>query len=261
MRVTATATNGNGDKVVESLQSVFELALESQGPERTAQLLEKLASQLRTEPRPSAGQTTPYVNTIPPEQQPDYPGDRAIERRIKSIMRWNAMAMVVKANSNTNVGGHIASFASSATLYEVAQNHFFRGARTIFPATRFISRATPRRECMRAPISKAVWTSRICKISGRNLRPGGGLSSYPHPYLMPDFGLARAAPAPVAAARSRQHLRNPPRFCCPAGVPVKLACALESELSVRSIDHVPDKSGRPSTAFAGSAGLADGVGV
>ncbi len=119
--------NQNGDKWGESLQSVFELALENQGPERTAKLLEKLAGQLRAAPRPSAGATTPYVNTIPVEQQPAYPGDRDIERRIKSIIRWNAMAMVVKANSTTNVGGHISTFASSATLYEVAQNHFFRG--------------------------------------------------------------------------------------------------------------------------------------
>ena len=130
---TSTATNGNGDKLDESLQSVFELALESHGPERMAKLLEKLAGQLRTEPRPMAGQNTPDINTIPVEQQPAYPGDRDIERRIKSMIRWNAMAMVVKANSNTNVGGHIASFASSATLYEVAQNHFFRGATENFP--------------------------------------------------------------------------------------------------------------------------------
>ena len=121
-------SNGNGDKTEESLKSVFELALENQGPERTAKLLEKLASQLRVTPRPSAGVTTPYLNTIPPEEQPKYPGDREIERRIKSLMRWNAMAMVVKANSTTNVGGHISTFASSATLYEVGQNHFFRRA-------------------------------------------------------------------------------------------------------------------------------------
>ena len=101
----------NGDKWGESLQSVFELALENQGPERTAKLLEQLAGQLRAAPRPSVGTTTPYVNTIPAEQQPAYPGNRDIERRIKSIIRWNAMAMVVKANSTTNVGGHIASFA------------------------------------------------------------------------------------------------------------------------------------------------------
>ena len=129
----ASAPKSNGDKVSESLQSVFELSLQSQGSERTAQLLEKLADQLRTTPRPSAGLTTAYVNTIPPDQQAAFPGDRDIERRIKSLIRWNAMAMVVKANSNTNVGGHIASFASSATLYEVAQNHFFRGATAEFP--------------------------------------------------------------------------------------------------------------------------------
>ena len=116
--------NQNGDKWSESLQSVFELALENQGPERTAKLLEQLADQLRAAPRPSAGATTPYLNTIPVKQQPPYPGDRTIERRIKSIIRWNAMAMVVKANSTTNVGGHISTFASAATLYEVGAESF-----------------------------------------------------------------------------------------------------------------------------------------
>ena len=122
---TATSSNGNtnGDKLDESLQSVFELAIESRGPEGTAQLLEKLlerlTSQLRSTPRPSGGQTTPYMNTIPVEDQAAYPGDWKVERRIKSLMRWNAMAMVVKANSTTNVGGHISSYASAATLYEI----------------------------------------------------------------------------------------------------------------------------------------------
>ena len=129
----ASAGNGNGGKVDDSLQSVFELALESQGPERTAQLLEKLVAQLRSAPHSSAGLTTPYANTIPPERQATFPGNRDIERRIKSYIRWNAMAMVVKANSTTNVGGHISTFASSATLYEVAFNHFFRGATENFP--------------------------------------------------------------------------------------------------------------------------------
>ena len=182
---TSTATNS--DKWSDSMQSVFELALENQGPERTAQLLEKLAEQLRTTPRPSAGLTTPYVNTILPEQQPQYPGDRAIERRIKSIMRWNAMAMVVKANSNTNVGGHIASFASSATLYEVAQNHFFRGRTEDFPGDMvyFQGHAAP------GMYARAYMEGRIDEAQLQNFRqelaPGGGLSSYPHPYLMPDL--------------------------------------------------------------------------
>ena len=116
---TSTSGNGHGDKLDESLNSVLELALQSRGAEHTAQLLEKFASQLRSVPRPTATMATPYVNTIPVEAQTPYPGDWKLERRIKSLMRWNAMAMVVKANSTTNVGGHIASFASSATLYDI----------------------------------------------------------------------------------------------------------------------------------------------
>ncbi|HEV2327668.1 MAG TPA: pyruvate dehydrogenase (acetyl-transferring), homodimeric type [Verrucomicrobiae bacterium] len=185
---TRSYSNGNGDKTEESLKSVFELALENQGPERTAKLLEKLASQLRVTPRPSAGLTTPYLNTIPPEEQPKYPGDREIERRIKSLVRWNAMAMVVKANSaNTGVGGHISTFASSATLYEVGQNHFFRGASENFPGDLvfFQGHASP------GPYARAFLEGRLDETHLQNFRqelaPGGGLSSYPHPYLMPDF--------------------------------------------------------------------------
>ncbi len=182
-----TTGNGNGDKLSESFRSVFQLALESQGNERTAQLLEKLAQELRAAPLTSTGLTTPYVNTIPVSQQPEYPGDRVIERRIKSIMRWNAMAMVVKANSNTNVGGHIASFASSATLYEVAQNHFFRGRTEDFPGDQiyFQGHAAP------GMYARAYLEGRLDETHLQNFRQeladGGGLSSYPHPYLMPDF--------------------------------------------------------------------------
>src|ERR1039457_1409789 len=181
------AAGGNGDKLSESFRSVFELALENQGTERTAQLLEKLAQELRAAPRPSGGLTTPYLNTIPLSHQPEYPGDRAIERRIKSIMRWNAMAMVVKANSNTNVGGHIASFASSATLYEVAQNHFFRGRTDDFPGDQiyFQGHAAP------GMYARAYMEGRLDETHLQNFRlelaDGGGLSSYPHPYSMPEF--------------------------------------------------------------------------
>ncbi len=174
----------NGDKWGQSLQSVFELALESQGPERTAQLLEKLASQLRSAPR---GVTTPYINTIPPDQQAPFPGDRDIERRIKSYIRWNAMAMVVKANSTTNVGGHISTFASSATLYEVAFNHFLRGPTDTFPGdiVYFQGHAAP------GMYARAFMEGRLDERHLQNFRQelaeGGGLSSYPHPYLMPDF--------------------------------------------------------------------------
>ncbi len=183
----AASANGNGDKLSESFRSVFELALESQGTERTAQLLEKLAHELRAAPRPAGSHTTSYLNTIPADMQPEYPGDRAIERRIKSIMRWNAMAMVVKANSTTNVGGHIASFASSATLYEVAQNHFFRGRTEDFPGDQvyFQGHAAP------GMYARAFMEGRLDESHLQNFRQeladGGGLSSYPHPYLMPEF--------------------------------------------------------------------------
>lgn len=186
-RAGSTANGTNGDKWSDSMQSVFELALENQGPERTAQLLEQLAEQLRSAPRPVGQHTTPYLNTIPPEQQPEYPGDRVIERRIKSMMRWNAMAMVVKANMNTNVGGHIASFASSATLYEVAQNHFFRGRTEEFPGDQvyFQGHAAP------GMYARAYLEGRLDESHLQNFRqelaPGTGLSSYPHPYLMPEF--------------------------------------------------------------------------
>ncbi|HXF09315.1 MAG TPA: pyruvate dehydrogenase (acetyl-transferring), homodimeric type [Desulfuromonadaceae bacterium] len=169
------------------MQSVFELALESQGPERTARLLEQLAGQLRATPPPSGGTTSPYLNTIPVADQPAYPGDWRVERRIKSLMRWNAMAMVVKANSTTKVGGHISTFASSATLYEVAFNHFLRGRTDTFPGdiVYFQGHASP------GMYARAFLEGRLDERHLQNFRQelaeGGGLSSYPHPYLMPDF--------------------------------------------------------------------------
>ncbi|MGD1088625.1 MAG: pyruvate dehydrogenase (acetyl-transferring), homodimeric type [Verrucomicrobiota bacterium] len=186
-RSASPAGSSNGDKWGKSLQSVFESALESQGPERTAQLLEKLAGQLRVTPQPAAALTTPYVNTIPPENQPPYPGDWRVERRIKSLMRWNAMAMVVKANSTTNVGGHISTYASAATLYEIGFNHFFRGATENFSGDiiYFQGHAAP------GMYARAFLEGRLDERHLQNFRQelaeGGGLSSYPHPYLMPDF--------------------------------------------------------------------------
>ncbi|MCU0784227.1 MAG: pyruvate dehydrogenase (acetyl-transferring), homodimeric type [Verrucomicrobia bacterium] len=170
------------------MQSVFELALESQGPERTAQLLEQFTERLRAMHRElPRGFNTPYVNTIPTEQQPDYPGDWKMERRLKSYMRWNAMAMVVKANSTTNVGGHISTYASCATLYEVAFNHFFRARTETFPGDQvyFQGHAAP------GVYARAFLEGRLDERHLQNFRQelaeGGGLSSYPHPYLMPDF--------------------------------------------------------------------------
>jgi len=112
----------------EWLESI-EDALDEHGYERTRHLLETLIGFAQSKgARLPFNTGTPFVNTILPGQQPQYPGDRKIEREIKSIVRWNAMAMVTKANKETSgIGGHISTYASAATLYEVAFNHIFRG--------------------------------------------------------------------------------------------------------------------------------------
>ena len=133
---------------------------------------------------------TPYINTIQPEHEPPFPGSREIERRIKSIVRWNAMAMVVRGNRNLDgIGGHISTFASSATLYEIGFNHFFRGRTDSHPGDLiyFQGHASP------GPYSRAFLEGRLTEQHLLNFRrelrdgPGQGLSSYPHPWLMPDF--------------------------------------------------------------------------
>ena len=170
---------------LESLDYV----IRSGGAERVAFLLERLKQQaFRHGIRLPASATTPYVNTIPVEQQPDYPGDRQLERRIKSLIRWNAMAMVVRANrTSPGIGGHISSFASSATLYEVGFNHFFRGKRGPFPADQiFIQGHTTPGTYARAYLEGRIDEAHLLNFR-RELAPGGGLSSYPHPWLMPDF--------------------------------------------------------------------------
>jgi pyruvate dehydrogenase E1 component len=131
---------------------------------------------------------TPYVNTIPADAQPVYPGSREIERRIRSLVRWNALAMVVRANrEETGIGGHISTFASAATLYEVGFNHFFRARSKDHEGDiiYFQGHASP------GIYARAFLEGRLdqkhLENFRRELRPGGGLSSYPHPWLMPEF--------------------------------------------------------------------------
>jgi pyruvate dehydrogenase E1 component len=131
---------------------------------------------------------TPYVNTIPHQLQPDFPGDQQLERRIKSLVRWNAAAMVVRANKEEhNIGGHISTFASSATLYEVGFNHFFRArsAEIDGDTIYFQGHAAPG-IYSRAFLEGRLSTEKLENFR-RELKAGGGLSSYPHPWLMPDF--------------------------------------------------------------------------
>ena len=169
---------------VESLEAI----LKHQGPERAQFLLQTLSEVAAAGgAKAAAGVTTAYVNTIRPEDQPAFPGNREIERKIKNAVRWNAMAMVQRANKNTNVGGHIATFASAATLYEIAQNHFFKGRNAQHPGdvVFYQGHASP------GMYARAFLEGRIDETKLKNFRqelqPGGGLSSYPHPWLMPDF--------------------------------------------------------------------------
>ena len=176
-------------ETAEWLESL-DYVLESKGPERIKQLisaLEETANRYGVELPFTA--TTPYVNTIPPDKQPPYPGNRELERRIKSFVRWNAMAMVTRANRDPAApGGHISTFASSATLYEVALNHFIRGrGESGYDGDQvyYQGHAAP------GMYARAFLEGRLTEQNlvnfRRELSQGGGLSSYPHPWLMPDF--------------------------------------------------------------------------
>src|SRR3989454_2931996 len=185
-------TQTDGLEVLETREWLDSLdyVLSKGGPERAGRLLQQLSLHARR----AAGvnlpftATTPYQNTIPSRQQPPFPGSQEMERRIKSLVRWNALAMVVRANKiQEGIGGHISTYASAATLYEVAYNHFFRaqtetGDRDL---VYFQGHAAP------GMYARAYLEGRIPKQKlenfRRELRPGGGLSSYPHPWLMPDF--------------------------------------------------------------------------
>ncbi len=131
---------------------------------------------------------TPYINTIPVDEQPAYPGNREIERRIKSIIRWNAMAMVVRANrEEEGIGGHISTYASAATLYEVGFNHFFRGRTDAHPGDIvYIQGHASPGIYARAFLEGRLSLDRIQNFR-HELHATPGLPSYPHPWLMPDF--------------------------------------------------------------------------
>ncbi len=188
----ADSSGRNGDDTrqwFQSLENVLEYALRDQTSEQASVFLDELVDRLRASGvRVPPTTFTPYLNTIPAEKEPAYPGDWKIETRIKSLIRWNAMAMVVNANRKHNgLGGHISTFASLATLYEVGFNHFFRGGDGDRPADiiYFQGHAAP------GNYARAFLEGRLSQTHLQNFRQelaeGGGLSSYPHPYLMPEF--------------------------------------------------------------------------
>ncbi|HYL38522.1 MAG TPA: pyruvate dehydrogenase (acetyl-transferring), homodimeric type [Bryobacteraceae bacterium] len=170
---------------LEALEGV----VEEDGLERASYLLDRLIDHAALHGVSQARRlTTPYINTIPREKEAPYPGDRTIERRIKSLIRWNAMAMVVRANKHDpGIGGHISTFSSLATLVEVGHNHFFHARYGDQPGdfVYFQGHASP------GTYARAFLEGRLTEKHLENfrheLREHPGLSSYPHPWLMPDF--------------------------------------------------------------------------
>ena len=177
---------GETEEWLDSLDAVVDVS----GKTRARFLLTKLLERAQeTQVSFPATVSTPYVNTIPREQEPWFPGDEHIERRIRAFVRWNAAMMVVKANKHADgIGGHLSTFASSASLYEIGFNHFFRGKDdgNAGDAVYFQGHAAPgiyARAFMEGRLT-ADDLDHFRREIGRTPR---GLSSYPHPRLMPDF--------------------------------------------------------------------------
>ena len=167
----------------------FDQLVDQEGPSRGAQLLAALTERARHAGVDLPVQlNTPYVNTIPPEEEEPYPGDRLLERRIKSLVRWNAMAMVHRQNKkDAGIGGHISTYSSLATLLEVGFNHFFRASYGDQPGdfVYFQGHSSP------GVYARAFLEGRINEKQLENFRHelhgAPALSSYPHPWLMPKF--------------------------------------------------------------------------
>ena len=177
---------GETSEWLDSLDAV----VDTQGKTRARYLLSRLLERAReSQVSFPATVSTPYVNSIPYEQEPWFPGDDHIERRIRAYIRWNAAVMVVRANANAEgIGGHLSTYASSATLYEVGFNHFFRGKDNGIPGDHvyFQGHAAPGIYA-RAFLERRLDEDDLDHFRREIGRNGRGLSSYPHPRLMPEF--------------------------------------------------------------------------
>ncbi|MCK6408699.1 pyruvate dehydrogenase (acetyl-transferring), homodimeric type [Thauera sp.] len=182
----APHTDADPQETKEWLESLAAV-VEREGPARAHYLIETLIATARQEGvNIPYSATTEYINTIPAEQQPPYPGDPDMEIKLHSYIRWNAMAMVVRANKDTNVGGHIASFASAAALYDVGFSHFWHAPSEQHDGDMiyFQGHSVP------GVYARAFMLGRLTEDQMDNFRQevgGKGISSYPHPWLMPDF--------------------------------------------------------------------------
>ena len=185
-------TGANGSQDIDPIETkewidALNGVIQQEGVDRAAFLIDEQISHARVSGvvQPFHAET-PYINTIPVEQQAKLPGDQEIEHKIRSYTRWNAMAMVLKANKDTNVGGHISSFQSAATLYDVGFNHFWHapsdnhGGDLVFVQGHVAT----------GVYARAYMLGRLTEENLNNFRQevdGKGISSYPHPWLMPDF--------------------------------------------------------------------------
>ena len=186
-----TVINPSADPDPQETQEWLEAirgVLASEGPDRARQLIAELVDEAqRGGAHISLGVQTPYVNTIGLDRQPEMPGDRELEARLRHYDRWNAMAMVVRANKvSSELGGHVASYASAATLYDVGFNHFFRAPSEKFGGDLvfFQGHSSP------GVYARAFLEGRVTEEQLERFRQeadGNGLSSYPHPWLMPEF--------------------------------------------------------------------------
>jgi pyruvate dehydrogenase E1 component len=177
---------GETSEWLDSLDAV----IEARGKTRARYLLSRLLERAReSQVSFPATVSSPYVNSIPREQEPWFPGDEHIERRIRAYIRWNAAAMVIRANAEAEgIGGHLSTFASSAALYEIGFNHFFRGKDDGTPGDHvYIQGHAAPGIYARAFIEGRLDSDDLDSFRRELARPGRGLSSYPHPRLMPEF--------------------------------------------------------------------------
>ncbi len=177
----------DADETHEWIQAL-DGVISAEGPQRARELIEALTVRARTRGADiPIVLTTPYVNTIPVHEQPPFPGDHGLEERLRHYVRWNAMAMVVRANKiSEGLGGHVATFSSAATLYDVGHNHFWHapsekhGGDLVY----FQGHSSP------GIYARAFVEGRISADQLEHFRrevDGGGISSYPHPWLLPEF--------------------------------------------------------------------------
>ena len=177
----------DNDKDIAELEAVetqewlesLDYVLQRGGPERVRELLKELELHAyEAGVRMPFSANTPYINTIPAEEQPPFPGGREIERRIKSLVRWNAMAMVVRANREEDgIGGHISTYASAATLYEVGFNHFFRAKTDNYDGDMIYFQGHASPGIYARAFLEGRLTEEHLENFRRELKPGGGLSS------------------------------------------------------------------------------------